>query len=68
MALIETKAKYQTGTKAVLRSTGEYLLDVTPGGVSGGAYRGRTGPRCCNDGCPSGRRKGGRFIRRATGE
>lgn len=31
-------------------------------GGKGGAYRGRTGPHCCNDGCPSGRKKSGKFV------
>jgi hypothetical protein len=42
----------------------KYLVDSP--GKSGGAYRARTGPRCCNDGCPA-RRQGGVDWRKHTG-
>jgi hypothetical protein len=57
---IRLRAKYRP-RGAVLRlvDRGGFLADLSASTRSGGAYRTRTGPVCCNAGCPSGRRKGG---------
>lgn len=63
MIVIVCKAKYRIDRNpARLRQSGEYLYDITKPGRRSGQYRERTGPNCCNAGCGSGRRKGGRII------
>ncbi len=55
MITIPLRAKHRAANAPRVVQRGEWLMDVTKSTAPKHAYRGRTGPRCCNDNCPANR-------------